>query len=106
MAQSGWGVLSAAVVQERLGLRLPFSGDDVPKPPRLLYLLSPLLTQELPYWPRSVQVGHASSDFLCTTVTCYTTVQQLACGAAVYTTYDMARIISTAAVQAHCEFWT
>ncbi|CAL5219615.1 g1485 [Coccomyxa viridis] len=54
-----WPIFSTASCswrQKSLGLGLPLSGKDLPKPPRLLYLLSPCLTQELPYWPRSVQL--------------------------------------------------
>ena len=48
-----------SMVQGRLGLGLPFSGKVLPMAPRLLYLLSSCLTQELPYWPSSVQVWPA-----------------------------------------------
>lgn len=36
---------------------MPFSGQRLPAAPRLLYLLSPCLTQQLPYWPKSGRVG-------------------------------------------------
>ena len=36
---------------------MPFSGQRLPAAPRLLYLLSPCLTHQLPYWPKSGQVG-------------------------------------------------
>ncbi|CAK0762025.1 hypothetical protein CVIRNUC_002916 [Coccomyxa viridis] len=46
--------------QERLSLGVPFAGGVLPPAPRLLYLLSPCLTQELSYWPASVKLcGHA-----------------------------------------------
>ena len=41
---------------------MPFAGGVLPPAPRLLYLLSPCLTQELPYWPASVQVTHTCSS--------------------------------------------
>ena len=59
-----------AMVQRRLGLGLPFSGKDLPKPPRLLYLLSPCLTQQLSYWPSSVQVWPACPIPLVAVVAC------------------------------------
>ncbi len=92
----------SAVMQERLGLGLPFSGKDLAPPPRLLYLLSPCLTQELPYWPGSVQVWPASLDILCAIVTCSRPVHEPAHGAAVYAACGMAGTMRTSALQACC----
>ena len=41
---------------------MPFADGVLPPAPRLLYLLSPCLTQELPYWPASVKVTHTCSS--------------------------------------------